>query len=470
MLLQFAMTTTTRTTSIHKVRRDVLGGKRGAGHEYQRRGRRIRRPDPRRIRPGPHDSTLTGVAGLVELGRFAQEIRLDAELKRRFGKMKTGPRVVYPMPEQLRLLLDGQLCGESRVLGLEALAADRLFVHLAGGTVPSIDTVYRDLCRFDARALTSLEDLMVTQSFAMLSASPEHLHVDIDTTVEPLFGRQQGALPGPNPRYHGRPSYHPLLATVAEVGVCVGAKLRPGDCSFGTDDVPTILRWIMRLRRHVGAKTLLTVRMDSAGDCSELLEALEARSVRYVIKLKATEDLLGAALMCTSWRVTQLEGDAVERVAVLDFQRSEWRHRQVPLRVIALRSTQRGGQQLRLWEDCDDSVQFYVTNDWQAEPESIPREYDGRAEIEPIIDDLKHGVRIGNVPSHDFNANHAMFLSKLLAHNLLRRFAGATLPRAFYWRTPWLLRALICRPGRLIRSGRCWTLRTPPTLVRPPRE
>jgi DDE family transposase len=453
------------------VRRDVLGGKRGAGHEYQRRGRRIRRPDARRIRPGRHDPTLTGVAGLVELGRFAREVKLDAELKQRFGAMKTGPQLVYPMPEQLRLVLDAQLCGESRVLGLEALAADRLFVHLAGGTVPSIDTVYRDLCRFDAQTLASLEDLMVTQSCAMLSASPEHLHIDIDTTVEPLFGRQQGALPGPNPRYHGRPSYHPLLATVAEFGVCVGAELRAGDRGFGSEDVPTILRWIMRLRRRVGAKTLLTVRVDSAGDCSELLEALDARNVRYVIKLKASEDLLGAALTHTSWRVTQRDGDAVlERVAVLDFQRSQWRHRQVPLRVIALRSTQRGGRQLRLWEGCDDAIQFYVTNDWIADPETIAREYDGRAEIEPIIDDLKHGLGIGNVPSNDFNANHAMFLSKLLAHNLLRRFAGATLPRVFYWRTPWLLRALIRRPGRLIRSGRRWTLRTPLTVITPARE
>lgn len=410
------------------------------------------------------------MAGLAEFGTFLRDMGLDAELRARFREMKNGIRVVYPMPEQLRLLLDAQLCGESRILGLEALAADALFVHLAGGTVPSIDTVYRDLCRFDDGTLASLEDLMVTQSFALLAVSPEHLHVDVDTTVEPLFGRQQGALPGPNPRYHGRPSYHPLLATAAEFGVCVGAELRPGDRGFGADDVPTVVRWIERLRKHVGPKTMLTVRVDSSGDCSELLEALDERNVRFVIKLKATPDLLGAALAHTNWHVSQCDGDTIlERVAVLNFQRAEWKHRKIPLRVIALRSTERGGQQLRLW-DSDEAVQFYVTNDWLAQPEDIPRDYDGRAEIEPKIDDLKHGLGLGDVPSHDFNANHAMFLLKLLAHNLLRRFAGATFPRVFYWRTPWLLRALICRPGRLLRSGRCWTLRTPPVVITPARE
>jgi hypothetical protein len=36
-------------------------------------------------------------------------------------------------------------------------AADPLFVHLAGGSVPSIDILYDDLRRFDAQALEDLE-------------------------------------------------------------------------------------------------------------------------------------------------------------------------------------------------------------------------------------------------------------------------------------------------------------------------
>ena len=43
----------------------------------------------------------------------------------------------------------------------------------------------------------------------------------------------EGALPGYNPRYHGRPSYHPILARWAEVDAVVGARLRPGDTSLG---------------------------------------------------------------------------------------------------------------------------------------------------------------------------------------------------------------------------------------------
>jgi hypothetical protein len=465
------MTKTKRATSIHKVRRDILGGKRGQGQDWQRTGRQLQRPSAERISTGQPDPTLTGVGGLAAFGQFTRRQGVERELERRFGALKSGHGVVYPMPEQVRLLLDLAAAGEDRVFALEALAADRLFVHLAGGMLPSIDTVYRDLQRFDAPALGSLEAMMAEHGLRAMGRGIAHLHVDLDTTVEPLFGSQQGALPGPNPRYRGRNSYHPVLGVIAETGTCIGAELRPGDRSFGDADVPTVMRWLERLRMHAEPQTLITVRMDAAGDCTELLESLNGTSTRFIIKLRWNDALLGHALVHEEWRITDRDAfdRPTERVAVLPFVRAEWAKRRLPFRVIALRSTKRrSGQQLRIWDEPDESVQFYITNDWHTPPEEIPFEYDGRAEIEPVIRDLKYALGLGKVPSESFDANHAMFLIKLLAHNLLRRFVAETEPRIAHWRTPWIRRALIARPGRLVRSGRRWSLRLPPSA--PPLE
>jgi hypothetical protein len=162
-----------------------------------------------------------------------REQGVDRDLARRFTRLKSGPLVVYPMPAQLRLLIDAAAVGENRVFGLESWAAHAPFVRLAGGVVPSLDTVYRDLARFDDAAITDLERLMAAHGLADLRCRRNaRLHLDIDSTVEPLLGTQQGALPGPNPRYHGRPSYHPLLAAVAEAGTVIGADLRPGRHGF----------------------------------------------------------------------------------------------------------------------------------------------------------------------------------------------------------------------------------------------
>jgi hypothetical protein len=53
--------------------------------------------------------------------------------------------------------------------------------------------------------------------------------LDLDSTVFERYGHQQGSLKGYNPRKHGRPSHHPLLAMLAEAKVVVHAWLRSGN-------------------------------------------------------------------------------------------------------------------------------------------------------------------------------------------------------------------------------------------------
>jgi Transposase DDE domain group 1 len=456
--------TTTDAASIHKVRRDARGGKRGDG--WRRRFERIERGDPRRLRRGKADASLTGVAGLASFGVFCREQGVDEELRRHFFRLKSGRLVVYGMESQLRLLLDANVAGEQRVFGLESLAPDPLFVHLAGGVVPSIDTVYRDLARFDATGLADLEAMMVKHGLAAVKAEQlDHIHVDVDATVEPLFGTQQDARPGRNPHYHARPSYHPILAYAAEAGVCVGALLRPGNTSLGNDDAPWIQRWLQRVRDALGRHVLVTARIDAGGDCTAILGAFHDAGSRFIAKARLDYGLREAILRVTKW--TTVDRDAFDQptrqVAVLHFHRASWGVAERAFRVIAVRTLDRDtGKQVHLWDDVDYSVQAYITNDWLDDPNEIAWEYNGRAEVEPAIAELKYGWGIGKVPSQLFAANHALFLLKLLAHNLVRRFIRWAAPELIAWRIPWLRRALINIPGRLIRSARRWSLRLPP--------
>jgi hypothetical protein len=52
----------------------------------------------------------------------------------------------------------------------------------------------------------------------------------LDSTVFERYGQQQGALRGPNPRKHGRPSHHPLVAVLAEAHFLLHGWLRSGNC------------------------------------------------------------------------------------------------------------------------------------------------------------------------------------------------------------------------------------------------
>jgi hypothetical protein len=456
-------TETPDATSTHKVRRPSFGCKRAQGHSLQAQGKRVRRPDPARIHLGSPDASLSAVGGLVPFAAFVRARGLDRELHRKFGHMKRGPLVVYPMLAQLRLLIDLALCGEERVFGLEALASDRIFSHLAGGAVPSVDTLYRDLERFedDEEDLACLEQLMAQTGLDAIVPRTLQLHVDVDTTVMPLFGRQQGAHPGPNPHYHGRPSYHPLLAVVAETRTCIGAQLRPGDTGFGGEDVPTIVNWLERLRARLGPKTCVTVRMDAAADCADFLCALDQAGCRFIVKLRCTEDVVGALVQQERWHVVErdLDGEVTRQTAEVRFFRQQWHQHGQGFRVVAMRRNDRqSGNQLRLWDD-DSSVQVYVTNDWLCPIEDLAEEYNDRAEVEPVIGELKHHLGLGKMPSQTFAANHAAMLIKLLPLNLIRAFATHRTPTIAHWRVAWLRRLLILCPARLLRSARRWILR-----------
>lgn len=459
MVAAFIMTTTTCTASgIQKIRRDVTGGKRGLGRVWQKQGRRAKRPNPCRIKLAAPDPSLSSVAGLVPFGSFLREDGVDRELRKLFDGIKRGPGEVYPMSGQLRLLIDCNLADEPRVFGLEGLARDPLFCLLAGGSVPSIDTVYRDLERFDAQALRELEAMAARHGlWAKELAAPDAVHLDLDTTVEPLFGEQEGARPGPNPRYHGRPSYHPIVASVAETRTVVAATLRPGDTGLGEDDVPDVRRAVARVRSRLRPEQALYVRIDAAGDCVEILRAVDDEDALFVVRARMTRNLAAAIYGTPEWRTVDEDDDGpIREVAEVDFARDEWKANGRRYRVIAVRTRgdqDRAEKQLYLWEDLDFTVKAYVTSDLFSDADFLARKYEDRAEVEPLIGELKHALGIGAVPSQVFDANHAMFLVKILTHNLVRRYVTRCAPLLAHWRLPWLRRALFTVPGRLCSTG-----------------
>jgi hypothetical protein len=462
------MKTTTLPQSTQKVRRDALGGKRPDGHARLFNPRHRANPDT--IHVEATDPSLTGAAGLVPFGQFVRKLGIPAQLHAAFDRLKTGFRTVYPMGDVLHHLLDAAVAGETRVFGMEAMAADPLYVHLTGGAVPCLDVFYDDLRRFTEADVKTLATIAFEPALkALRKRAPRRIHLDIDPSILPLFGAGiEGARPGPNPRYHGRPSYHPILAYVPEIDAWVGLWLRPGNTGFGEGDVAAVRAIVRRVREAVGPGCEIVVRIDAAGDCAKLLQMLQREKVFFAIKLHMTPNLCAAiaAVADRHWETSDRDADGkpTEQLARVAFAREDWPSGDAAFAVHALRSTERHGKQIRLWEKGEWTVQAWVTNatDWPSD--EIAETYQGRAEIEPRIAEAKGSWGLGKVSSQEFDANHAHLLVKVLGYNLLRRFAEATAPALARarWSTAWLRRALITVPGRLIHHAHRWVLRISP--------
>lgn len=89
------------TTSTWKVRRPNVGSKRAPGWEWQGASRQVRRAAARALRKGKPDASLSSVGGLASFNTFVQAEGVGRALYQRFGHLKVGKRVVYPMHTQM---------------------------------------------------------------------------------------------------------------------------------------------------------------------------------------------------------------------------------------------------------------------------------------------------------------------------------------------------------------------------------
>ena len=225
-----------------------------------------------------------------------------------------------------------------------------------------------------------------------------------------------------------------MLATIAETGTLAGVALRPGDPGFGAGDVPLVVRWVQRVRHAVGPDCVIVVRVDAAGDCAALLRALEEQGVHYVIKARLDWALRSAISRAEHWTTVDRDADGAptRQIAEVAFERESWHDADAKVRVFALRA--RDAEHRRrvfLWADMDWTASAVLTNaagEDQDALEEIVRTYNGRAEIEPLIADLKGAWGIGKIPTQRFCANAAMLLIKALAYNLFTRYVAAKKP------------------------------------------
>jgi hypothetical protein len=98
------------------------------------------------------------------------------------------------------------------------------------------------------------------------------------------YGRKRaGAEKGYNPTKKGRPNHHPLVAFLAETGDCLGVRWRPGSAHTAEGAIAWIQTLVARLRA-AGVEEI-TLRLDKGFFSKEMVAALQALGVSYVLKV-----------------------------------------------------------------------------------------------------------------------------------------------------------------------------------------
>jgi Transposase DDE domain group 1 len=273
------------------------------------------------------------------------------------------------------------------------------------------------------------------------------LVVDVDSTICEVHGyHKQGACYG----YTHRLGYHPLLATRAENGEVLHARLRKGAANTARGILRFVDELVARLRR-AGAVGELTLRMDSGFWSAKLIKRLRRHRVRYSVTVRQTKTIRAAiaAIGEAAWVPIPYQPDGVAQVAEIPYRGDR----------LIVRRVRNEGDQAQLFATW--RYHAFVTNRVETMVE-LDQDHRRHAVCELAIRDLKAGAGLAHLPSGRFAANAAWLLAATLAHNLLRWTASLGLgvgDQQTVAKT--LRRTLLALPGRLTRSARQWTLHLP---------
>jgi hypothetical protein len=295
------------------------------------------------------------------------------------------------------------------------LQYDPLIRRFLGGRCPHHSLLYKELVRLRMMCPNLRLDLRKVNREVIRPCLPSELILDLDSTVETVYGDQAGAAKGTNPHKPGRKSYHPLLAFEGQSRLCLNAVLRSGNTHASTD-AASFLEQTFEL---VGECPVKYARFDKGFGGEEFYSLWERRRIGYVGKLKWTQRLAAEVAACRYWERFVEDEDWVIEGITLIYKATSWKK---PRRVAVIRKAQMVDDgQSRLIFDTDWQYEAIVTNlEW--EPIDLWRFYNQRCCMENYIKETKRGFSIDRIATGNFEANELDLLVKLLAYNLYERF------------------------------------------------
>jgi hypothetical protein len=233
--------------------------------------------------------TLTHFGGIYLLQSFFKQLKLRRQLHRYLQFPQRNNR--FTAAEEMLALIYPISLGLGRIETTHLLKQNGVFQYLTGlPSYPNPTTLRRFLLRMAPLALPKLrkfhEGLLLTM--ILKPRPPTKMIFDLDSTVLILYGKQEMARIGYNPKKWGRPSYHPLLCFNGITKDFWHGELRPGDTHTSTGTVELLEASFAKLPPSVKR---VIIRADKGFYDHKTIEYLESRKALFTIVAKLTQPI-----------------------------------------------------------------------------------------------------------------------------------------------------------------------------------
>jgi Transposase DDE domain group 1 len=325
----------------------------------------------------------------------------------------------------------------ARVLGHEVMAPSTLGIFLRAFSFGHV------------RQLEAVVGKVLARAWE-LGAGPgdARLVIDVDSTICEVEGKQkQGAAYG----YTKVLGYHPILASRADTGEIVHARMRKGSANTSRGARRFIDEVVARLRR-AGAAGQIVMRFDSGFWSGDTLKVLARHRVRYTMAVRTNTKGVAeviAAIDEDRWVDIDYTADGQAQVAETVYGGR---------RLIVRRTRLTNQRQARLWPDWRHFGFLTDLDGTAVEVDAFHRQH---ASIELAIRDLKEGSGLEHCPSGSFSANSAWLQCTVLAHNLIRWSATIGEPVETLTVARTVRTRILAVPARIVNRSGILTLRAP---------
>ena len=290
----------------------------------------------------------------------------------------------------------------SAILGKEALASQ--------------PTISRFFNRMDDSTLRQFDAIMCELRKKVYSIKrPEYVLFDIDTTLLPTYGKQEGE--GFNYHYQAH-GYHPILCYDGLTGDLLRAMLRDGT-DYCSKDSAEFMKPLISEYRKLYPSIQMYARGDSGFAAPELYDLFEDNDVKYAIRLKINKTLMSEAQDKTEALMTVAVHNAVDYAVTYGefmYKAGSWRsERRVIFKI------EKPANQLNFM------YTFIVTN-MKMEPYKVLSYYCNRGRMENFIGECKDGFDFASVSSKSKVVNANRLQLHALVYNIFNLFRRLVLP------------------------------------------
>ena len=393
--------------------------------------------------------SLTHFGGLFLIQRFCNQLCLRRRLER---IMKDAPAWAdYPPADLVLVFLYVLIAGLPRVNKTDILQYNGMFLSLVGlKKFPEATALRRFLHRLSPQAIRQIARLH-DQIRGQLFGLPDRrstLVFHLDSVVLTLYGKQQGARVGYNPKKKGRRSYHPLLCFEAHGQEFWHGSLRPGDTAANTGARALVQRCLQKVPSSM-ARSRIRLLADAGFFSGKLVRDLDQAGCAYIIVCPKAKSYLplaqkgGFRAMSFGWAVAEFE-----------FKPRGWeqQHRFIMVQR-PLPEDPEEAQQLTLFQAGRYAYSAFVTN-LELQPWRIWKTYQARANVEKSIRELLYYFSLNKIPTQEWVANVAFLQLLLLAYNLVHWFKRLCLPPDYARATVETIRnEFLVLPGKLTKHG-----------------